>query len=417
MRCWAILLILTIPFVLAEPTLNFQHEDTQPGETIFATIETTGEFTKSILDSDIKFYEGRKEVFIEHGTQFYGGKQYFYAYTTREGNFTIKIDNILYKELGQLKASILEKNFSVVKMANSSILSIKPGVLLTSTEPKLKMTNKGEFTLNITIGKESFSIEPVRSYEVTLDPKEIFSLLTVSTYKDFQVPIIFLGLNGSLNQTIEKNDLRANFSSLTFNLIIGNTSEKVVDLYNFGEDNLTDLKSLTSLNFLKIGKLSDVPPRGILNVTFTLAPETAGHFSDNFTIEYEQNGSEKKLVIPIDVYILPRGSTAEDFNFSDETCEGLNGSLCLSNETCDGETTFAKNRDYCCLGSCIAPAPNNSNSGFGWMIGVLILVVLGLIGYSLYKKQKKVTPPTPQQTITQSVDNYSQRISGGVQRS
>lgn len=414
MKEWLVILILAIPFALAEPTLTFQHEDILPGETVFATIETTGEFTKQILDSDIKFYEGRKEVFFEHGIQFYGETQYIYVYTTREGNFTMKIDNILYKESDQLNSLSIEKNFSVKDTLNSSILSIRPGVVFTSLEPTLKLTNKGEKQINVTIAKETFSIDPVKSYEVVIAPAEVFSLLMVSTYKDFYVPIIFLGLNGSINQSIEKPALKTDNSNVTVSLSAGTKIEKMINLYNLGEGNLTSLKSITAINFMKITKLKDLSSKEILNVTLTFSPENAGYFFDNFTIEYEQNGSQNKLIIPIEVYVSPRGSAI--INISDETCEGLNGSVCLSNQTCEGETTFAKNGAYCCLSVCVDLKPDKPGSDFGWMIGLFLLVALGLLGYILYKKQKKVTPPTPEQTITQSADLYSQRINGGVQR-
>ena len=49
----------------ATPEITFQHSETQPGETIFATITIPGELTKAITESDITFLEGRKEVFFE----------------------------------------------------------------------------------------------------------------------------------------------------------------------------------------------------------------------------------------------------------------------------------------------------------------------------------------------------------------
>jgi len=417
MKCWIILFILLFPIALAQPTLKFQHEEIQPGETIFATVETAGEFTKSILDSDINFYEGRKDVFIEHGVHFYNGKHYLYAYPTREGNFTIQIKDVLYKESGQLKSMTLEKEFVVLKLANSSILSIKPGVVFTSSEPKLKLTNQGESSLNVTVDNKAFSLNAARSYELLLAPTETFSLLVVSAYKDFQVPVIFLGTNGSQNQTSTKADLRADPSLLSFNLSVGSSSQSILSLYNFGEDNLTDLQSLTTLNFFKISKLNNIPPRGILNLTLTLSPENVGYFSDNFTITYEQGGSKRQLVIPITVYTLPKDIPANNFSVSAETCEGLKGVVCTSNQLCDGEKTFAKDGAYCCLGSCVDNKSASSDSGFGWIIGILILITLGLVGYYLYTKQKKFAPQTPQQTIAKSAENYSKRISGGVQRS
>jgi hypothetical protein len=418
MRWLIAILILMVPFSLAEPVLNLQQEESLQGETVFGTIEVSGEFTKPIEDSSIKFYEGRKEVFIEHGVQFYEGKHYFYAYANREGNFTIKVANILYKEGVDLKSADLEKNFTIVK-GNSSegILGIKPGVVFTSTNPKVTLSNKGGALLNVTVEKQDISIEPLMSYELTLAPKEAFSMLKVSTYKEFQVPIIFLGLNGSINQTTKVVDLRGDPASISLNLTIGNDSERIVSLYNFGDENLTGLKSTTSLGILKLSKLSDISGRGILNVTFKFSPVSPGHFSDNVTLEYTKNGSSEVMTLPVEVFVLPSGSSPQDFVIVDESCAGLNGTVCPTTQICGGETTFAKGGEYCCLSQCKDVEVNDSGEGFGWMIGLVLILALGLLGYYLYKKQKKVAPPTPQQTITSTADTYSQRISGGVQRS
>ncbi|MCK5140295.1 MAG: hypothetical protein KAQ85_10670, partial [Thermodesulfovibrionia bacterium] len=81
------LFIFLISLASAAPILLLQHNEIQPGETIFATITTVGEFTKEITSLDIKFFEGRKEVFFESNIVFYNDTFYLYTYTTREGNF------------------------------------------------------------------------------------------------------------------------------------------------------------------------------------------------------------------------------------------------------------------------------------------------------------------------------------------
>ena len=147
------LFLLSIGLVTAVPSINFQNEEIQPGETILGTINTTGEFTESITSSDISFFEGRRPTFFEYEIFQYNGTFYFYIYANREGNYSIKIENILYKE--DLLASVdLEKTFIIkekseiiqeevnesgnITLQNKSItkiLQIKPGAIFTSQIP------------------------------------------------------------------------------------------------------------------------------------------------------------------------------------------------------------------------------------------------------------------------------------------
>jgi hypothetical protein len=127
MKGYLILLaVLFIGFISAEPTINFQHEKILSGETIIGTITINeGEFTKNIEDSEIKFFDGRKEVFFEFENFFYNESNYFYVYTTRPGNFSMKVENVLYKEKQILNSINLEKNFEVLKGNDS--LQLNPG--------------------------------------------------------------------------------------------------------------------------------------------------------------------------------------------------------------------------------------------------------------------------------------------------
>ena len=137
--------LFLISIATAAPILTFQNEEIQPGETILATITTVGNFEKQIEPSDIKFYEGRKQVSFESDIKFYEGTHYLYVYTTREGNFSIEISGILYKEANTLQATTITKEFNITeeKIINeetnetsTQIFQIKPGfVFTTETHP------------------------------------------------------------------------------------------------------------------------------------------------------------------------------------------------------------------------------------------------------------------------------------------
>ena len=151
-----ILVLVTNTFVLAIPTITFQHDEIRIGETALAQIEVNKEFIREIEPEHIKFYEGRKEIFMESDIIFYENIHYLAIYTTRTGNFTLKISEILYKENGELKSHTIEMPLKIsnaevsIEDQNETIrqaLSIRPGNFLSASQPHIKLINKGDSNL------------------------------------------------------------------------------------------------------------------------------------------------------------------------------------------------------------------------------------------------------------------------------
>ncbi|MFH1237873.1 MAG: hypothetical protein ABIH79_00875 [archaeon] len=418
------LFISLISLASAIPTLTLQHNETQPGETIFATIITVGEFTKEILSSDIKFLEGRKEVFFESDITFYNNTFYLYIYTTREGNFTLEISNILYKEFDELKSITLEQpitiknNFIIDEETNETrteILSIKPGFIRTTDEPKLKFINKGTSQLNLTYSENETSLQPQESTEIEIQQEGTFSNLKISTYKDFLIPVMRPAPEDIIIPEV-KHDLKYNPDLLLLELLTEEKSSATITLFNFGEENITDIKFISDISFLKIEKIESLEARGVHNLSLTLSPKNPGHVQGNINITYTQYGEEKNLSIPLSIFILPTGSTEEDFQISDENCEDKGGAVCTLEEDCDGDETFTRGGDYCCLGTCVPIETDEEPTGFGWLLGLVILIALGFGGYYLYKKQKSIIPKNPHEQLKESSEKYSKRLTGKLQR-
>lgn len=418
------LFIFLVSLASAVPTLTFQHEEIQPGETIFVTITTVGEFTKEIQPSDLKFLEGRKEVFFESDITFYNNTYYLYIYTTREGNFTLKISEILYKEFDELASInfeqpiIIKNNFITEEETNETrteIISIKPGFIRAIDEPKLKLINKGNSTLNFTYLENETSLQPQQSIEIEIPQEEIFSNLKLSIYKDFFVPIIRPAPEEIMIPEV-KHDLKFDPDLLLLELLTEEKSSANITLFNFGNENISNIKFSSDIEFLKIEEIENLEARGTHNLSLTLSPKTPGHIQGNINITYTQSGEEKNLSIPLSLFILPAGSTVENFKISNDTCEEKGGVICTQKENCEGEATFTKGGNYCCLGICVSTEEEKEDAGFGWLIGLLIFVVLGFGGYYLYKMQKKITPKKPGEQIKESSEKYSKRLTGKLQR-
>lgn len=394
--------------VSASPSLDFQHEEIHPGETILATITTTGEFTKQIQASDITFYQGRKQIFFESDITFYQGTHYLYIYTTRQGNFSVQIKDILYQDADGIKSNTINKYFNVTN-ETAQILSIKPGFVFTSESPTIKLSNKGTEILNITYDKIKLSLEPSEAQEISLIPTETFSHLDISSYKKFSVPII-LATNIPESPPTQL-DLKSDPKLLLVELFTNNKTEKIIQLFNLVDEDITNIQALSGLSFVTIEQPENMASKEIQNLTVTFNAKTPGHFQSNINITYTQNSEEHTLLIPLSLFILPEGSNQEDFGISEQTCGELGGTVCTTEEICEGEATFAtKNKEYCCLGSCKSTIKDKSETSFGWLIALIIFAALGGGGYYLYKKQKKIIPKKPEEQLKESSEKFDKRM-------
>lgn len=424
MKRVVIILILLLPsLVMATPTLDFQHNQTQSGETILATITTVGEFTKSVGTSDIAFYEGRKKVSFESDIAFYNGTYYLYIYAAREGMFSVQIADILYKEGDELGSITITKPFNVSDeiMVNSEtnetskkILSIKPGFVFSTEIPKIKLINMGDNILNFTYNKNKTSLKPMETKEVSLNPTEIFSYFNVSSYKDFSVPIIYLAAteNETFESPIVALDLKYDPKLLLAELFTNNETQEVVQLFNFGDDNITNIKATTEIPFAEVGKLNDMGGREIQNLTIKFDADRPGHFQGYVNITYIQSGEQNQLSVPMSLFVLPEGSSVESFEISEETCDSMSGTVCKEKELCTAEATFTKKGEYCCLGICQPIEEESENGGYGWLVGVIILLILGAIGYHIYNKQRKIRPNKPGEQLKEISEKFDKRMSG-----
>ena len=409
-----------ISLVTASPSLDFQHEEIYPGETILATITTTGEFTKQIQPSDITFYQNRKQVFFESDITFYKGIHYLYIYTTREGNFSIQIADILYKEVNEIKSATITKLFNITekvivnKITNETstqILSIKPGFIFTSGTQSLKLSNKGNVTLNLTYDETELSLETSETREINLNQTEPFSYLNISSYKEFSIPIIYLTTVTEPESPSTKPGLVSHPQLLLVELFTNNETQKTIQISNLVNENITDIQTTSNLSFVTVGQLQDMGTQETQDLIVTFNTKNPGHLQGYINITYAQNSETNILSVPLNLFILPEGSEP-DFQISEETCEEISGIVCTTKEICDGEATFTKNGEYCCLGICQSTAKDESENNFGWIIALIIFGVLGAGGYYLYKKQKKVTPKKPEEQMKESSEKLDKRIKG-----
>jgi len=331
---------------------------------------------------------------------FYNGTYYIYVYVTRVGNFSIHISNVLYRDSDGLKSVTIVKKFNVTsgkitdEKTNKTfkeILSIRPGFVFSMTAPTIKLINIGDVVLNLTYGKNETSLEPMESKEIILSPPVGFSYFNISSYEDFSVPIIYLGAekNTTNKSVVVRLGLKQSPKLLFAELFTDNETEKIIQLFNFGDENVTDVSAKTDILFVKIDGLGDVTGRGVRNISVIFNAETPGHFKGNINITYTQYGVEHLLLIPMSLFVLPKGNSSGNFTASAKTCKEMSGVVCKDGEICDAGATFTRGGEYCCLGTCQPNETKSKSGGYGWLVGIFILLAIGGAGYYLYSKTEK----------------------------
>jgi len=404
--------ILTLNFCLAVD-ITLEKSNYYLGETLQA--EIAGNFIDNIQNENIGIYlEGNvhSTPVISNLVKNNGKYMYYAVLPENIGKYYVMISGVRYKEGSVEKDSDIIKNFTITD-TNSSYLSFNPGFIYTSTdfEITIKAYNdeqKVDVSFPAINFKQSFdlgygmektlefpidSIKTLTESKITINgyelkaivaPKQVYIEPTNNSLDDLKslIAIDPLVINGTLLENIEYN----------FELFIVNKQEESIALTAKSSNAQANI---TIDNFI----LRD---EYILNLVIT--PKSS--FNGNITL----SSSEGTLIIPITIKTT---KNEESVNISvtptnrPETCAEFQGKKCnsASGETCSGIIKYASDGS-CCIGTCVS-----KSSSKGWILGLLILVILGVVGYLFYKKSNN---PAMQQKFSQlfkkKAENYEKRI-------
>ncbi|MBT7706446.1 hypothetical protein HN747_03265 [archaeon] len=386
---WFLCGLLFLSLVVAEPTINMD-SSTVLGETIFGVVEM-GDNVELLGDSiEFIFKKGRKGISPNYEMIRYKEDYYFYIYPSSSGDYSLEIQGILYREGNSTQSIDLLKNFSVLD-STENILSVKPGFVYSSgSEITITLTNKGNNSLSVSTTSGDYSLDSLGTIELEINPSYEFSLFEINSYKTFKVPVIYYGGTDApyipVNNTDVEDDDLISFEVSPSNLSIAlNSFDKVVrefSIENTGRVDLEDISITSDYNFSES------------NITIK-----RGRTYD-FEIEFDSSDSEGGILImfngasfniPVEI------SFNESLLEEDETCADLGGRFCLEtqNLTCgSGESTYSSDSfemsAVCCLDECIAISVKSGSGGVGAVIGWVLFLVLGAVGFFVYKKYKEV---------------------------
>ncbi len=417
MKKEAILILLflcLISLATAAPILELNKPTFQPGETLLGKITT--DFEDKLTYTDIEFFKGNRKIPFQKDIIFYDNTYYFYTYLTQEGDFTMKISEFIYREDEELKSISLEQNISVKQQfiddnnTQTAILSIRPGLIFTTSTPEITISNKGNTDLEIKYLDQTITLPPAEHKVITYLTNQSFSYLNLETYETFNIPVIYINFEKPEQiQPKLDTDLKINPTLIHINTIPNQPQQQEIELINFAETNITDLTISTNLDFITFETPEQIPAKSIQNLTLTINPQEQGFFSGNLTIKY----SNQTIILPINLYSFPEETGLENIQQTDKSCSELAGVVCTSNQKCSTTPQLTFGGEYCCLTSC-ETIESESETSWTWLWGIIIILALGAGGYFVYKKIKKTKPQEPKETLKKSTELYEKRVKGSL---
>ena len=146
--------LILINFSLAYPDLILENKNPQPKENIYGYISNSQFLLETLNKNNFSFYEGRAPIKpTEYNLIRYNDSYYLYFKFNKEGNYTIKSNEILYQSPEGLSSKIIELNFTVKTDYNKdnkySLLEIKPGIISGYETPNITLFNSGTTLLKI----------------------------------------------------------------------------------------------------------------------------------------------------------------------------------------------------------------------------------------------------------------------------
>jgi hypothetical protein len=375
--------------------INLSKEVYATGETLQA--EIYGNFLENIKIENIHFYRERN-IPVEYDLLKLRDKYLLYAllpYT--EGNYTLAIEDIRYEEDNIITDSEIVKGFQIIK-GNGTYIAIDPGFVVARQDFYIKVEAQDNIDIQV-----DFLNQTQTSSLLEGKPKNIyFSIQGVNNYTEASISIlgynipVFIFPNKS-EEISETSKFRFNPLSINTAILKDEGTYFTVSLVNFGIKNITNINLTSNFSdlavlvtpsyFEKLGAQS----REFMNIS--ISSEKVGNFSGKIIAESEN------LTTELDVFIRVTENRSEiiiDKNKSigytkNDTCEkGYNGKICGAGEICN-TVVFQSEDGYCCTGECKKVEEKSDSS---WIYGVILIIVLvgGIVGFSVYIKKKQGKP-------------------------
>jgi len=408
----AFVFLATTLISAVELTLTKDNYYTQ--ETLQA--EITGNFI-SLTSGNINIYKENipRATPLISGLTKQGNKYYFYAVLPNQlGNYTLKIENVQYTELGELKSNTISKHFSIQALNqsdNETLLSINPGFIFTNKDFSVKVKSlSGNKQITATLEgtgekKTAFLVEDAE--ETILFSISSLTQDSILKIEDYNIPIfIFKKTDTNISQSeikIIPSELKAKVNS-------GKDYFFIIRLENSGDKDLTNITFKTDLNVIFAPLMINLNPGEKIDLNLTISiPSTKENISDNIFIDFDNK--EQALSV---FFEITQDSSEVNLTGTSITeklsCLSQNGIICLDNQECDGKITPSSEGNICCLGICTEVKQSGSSTSL--FVGIIIIIIVVLVLYYFLRKTKSGSIRSPRDILKRREEKYKERMQG-----
>jgi len=413
--------IISISFVSALE-IQIDKDDFGQGQNFLATL--SGNILENINIENVGFYKGHVQIPMTFDMIKFDEVYYIYAvlpYT--EGNYSLKIKDVYYKENNNIQTRDIEKMFSVGESVGD--FNVKPGFVRVKDDFEITITNNLNSDLDVnyilknTSYSESIGLQSSKKIMVSIGEVDEAGLefLDISSESlEYEMPVYILEAkpqeedgpttttNRTVNGTVVKREkLRFSINNITNVLNKDKVLIHFLILSNLGDEDAEnveisvspELEDYVTLTKTKIASLK--VNEGVL-INMTAKFNVVGDFTGLITAESENSLNDIYLSFSVGENVVPSSSVG-----SEQTCSQLKGKICPVN--CYGEYIAASD-GLCCMGSCEEVDDGEGRNWTAIIIVVGLLVVIG--GFVLYKlKQPK---KTARDILNKKEKSYSERF-------
>jgi len=411
--CILLFILLLLQLVLAVD-IDLKKDTYHPGEVLQA--EIYGSFPDGLKISDIGIYKEDKvhKTPAEAELTLDNDKYLYYAVLPFiDGNFSLKIENTRYYSGFETIEDTIIKEFQIEK-TTSPYLSINKGFIITSEEFSIKIksiNSRQDINADFEATGESDSFKLSTGLERTLrysiEGIENFTKSNLNI-NDYDIPVfVYPGedVEKKSNKTFEYFlDEYLTFYPNKLNATILADKDYVLNLRlkNEGDQSFEDFEISFEPDY---GFSADIDEIETIRPNQTIEIEITANLAEDTEASLILSNETETMVLPIYISITLEQEDVEiDTGGLEESCADLGGYICASGQECDGNRQFIEGQ-YCCIGVC-----KEAGGGKGFLWGIVILIILGSLGYYIYLKVKQGKLPSPKELLKKRSEKYKKRI-------
>jgi len=385
--------ILTLFFILIFPLVSAVEVDMNSefssGETLLARF--SGNFIDQITPDNVIFYRGHVKIPMIYDVVKINDEFYVYSFLTGkvEGDYSISIEGVRYMKATEIFNNHIVSNFSI---SNSTAeFSVNPGALIAEDDFSVEIQNLQDRKIVVEIEENSSIIMSQNSLELKSGEKKTLFFTVGEISKKTLENIKFSSGNYfyelpvylNTNETSSAGENRFEFqpSSVEISMATDSNAKRILYLKNTGDkdiDNISFNISSVLEQYIEISpeEIGTLAAGSNEKIEINIISDLQEAIVEGKIIAYTKNlSSSLTLILNFAEDFIPTEVVDENGTVIITTCEELNGTICVENTECSGETEYAKD-GVCCTSSCEEKKAGSSGKITGWLILALVFIII-----------------------------------------